>query len=481
MDTLYSLRKLVPVVLTNEQEPIYGEHVENELVSFLDKSSRYELALEAYLMLKQKIKSIKRVETSLPAKDRIAPFLPLLKEIESKAHAVVFCEVAPSPENYKLLFTLVTTQGEVLHNNETFVDDRFSLASFSTAVLRGLVGVEKGIPFDGSILSREGYRVVIDRGFPDIRQGMEIPVFTLENNQGTLTLEETGRIIISAAEEHLSFGKIAVEKKPLEVTAGNKIRLPISDGAHSLASISPSSGLISISNSEVSEKPTLGYLNVHLGASVVSLNNSPLTGSAVSSNQLYYPGGSLRGEIWLTRKLYFDLGYQFAFTVLKSETVTQNSNVSSFRAQLGYRLFSGNGNAIPTVILKTGMSKTQFVVDPSSDPFTFITMGYSGLILGAGVTMPVEESFNLGFELNTLIFRSVSESPVTSGKIISRSSAWEFSLRGQYHLTPVIDIDATIQFQNYSADFEGQGTRTTPLSSSSQSVRAFLAGLAYYF
>lgn len=481
LDALYTFKKFVPIVIRLEKEPVYGEHVENELVRFFESGSRFEFSNEAFLLLKEKLKTVTFADPTRPPKERLAPLLPLLKEIEGKTHAVLICEILPSPENYKITFILATVDGSIIHDTETYVDNRFSLESFTVATQRGLEKIQQGIPFDGTIVSREGYGVVIDLGFPYLRQGMEISAYTIESRGGALTLEETGKIALGRVEEHLSFGKITVEKKPLEITHGNKVKIPGLGRERNLASI-PSQGELGFTAAEpVVTKPTLGYVNVHLGASIVTLNNGARNGSALNSNQLYYPGGSLQGELWLTDRWFFDLGYQFAMTVQKNSSGSTNSNVNSFRAQLGYRLSMTKAQAGPAVILRTGIAKTNFVVDPTSDPLSFVTVGYSGLILGAGVTFPVVEKMNLGFDVGALLFRSVSESPVTSGTDLARSSAWDFALRGQYHLTDVIDIEGSLQFHNYSAEFEGTGTRSTPVATSTQSVQAFMAGLAYYF
>ena len=59
LDSAYSLRSLFAFVLNADEEPVYAEHVQAELIQLIEKSSRFELMDGSYAAFKEKLKKVK--------------------------------------------------------------------------------------------------------------------------------------------------------------------------------------------------------------------------------------------------------------------------------------------------------------------------------------------------------------------------------------------------------------------------------------
>ena len=488
-DNYFSLKVFAPLMVNFEKEPVYAEHVETSIMAYLRTLSRFEPSESGLAFLKKKLSGKLNVEIGTPTPDKLLYLSPIFKELAAQGtSAAIVTEVQSQPESYKLLFTLVTVpNGDIVHHVTANVDNRFSLDSFGSATQSGLGELFRGIPFHGTILRREGYRVVIDRGAPDLQEGMQISTYTVESKEGKPSLEETGTLVITQAESRLSFGKITVEKKPAEVTAGNKILLPEIPIYADLNLLPPpfdkTDRLAFRQPASMSPVRRLGHVDVNLGASVVNLTNVAADGSSVTTGDALFPGGGLKTELWMSRRVFFDFGIQFGMKSVQTTggTTNQNSNISDIRGQIGYRIGLSDEDYAPKLYIKVGFGREQFQIDPSSNEKTLVTTTYSGFLMGGGAKFPLTELLELGFEVNGLIFPSVEESPFLSGGEIRAASAWDFTLGGSYELYPQMDLDCRMQFQASGADFSGKGTRGATIVTTSQSSRALIVGLSYYF
>lgn len=493
MDKGYQLKTAVPLLIFPDTDTIYGEHVEREMTNFLEEKTRFEFMKDNLPQIKKDLLSRK---ASLQSLELIEPLKPVLNDASLRGVQLVFLGQMTSDEgNYSLQFRLFATDGaELLHYSSKSIGQPQKLTDLSEATREAMEELTKGIPFDATVIQRDGYRVVFDIGTPALYVGKECPVYTIENRSGHLFMEETGRVVVTEVAEHLSFGKILVDRKPHEVAKWNKLRLH-DDSYYVTTRINPPlphyeySNLIDSNIPEPQDrkiaseetKPTLGFFNIQLGASAVTLNQKTVQGSGASQNQLYYPGGSLLGEIWLSTRFFFQFGYDFFLSTLQTSGGRLNSSLNNFKGQVGYRFTLPGEAPLPSLHVKIGLSRHQLQIDNSIDPLGFMTTSYSGIRLGGGLHIPLDNKWGLGLDVNTLLFASVSETPLTSGSETEGTSGIEFDFKGYYHLTEVIDLELKLAFQSYSADFKGLGTRGTAFASSSQTSRAIYGGLAYYF
>ncbi|MBI4404938.1 MAG: hypothetical protein HY537_12290 [Deltaproteobacteria bacterium] len=493
LDERYTLKNIISAVTNIPDQPVYGEHIEGQLARFLKGQPRFEFSEPGYALLKEKVKGLDGKKIIFANRESLSPYSPVLTELAKEGvDAVVFAELQAESKKYNILLLLVATKGpHIIHYYVQTVDNPYSLDSFSEAILRGGSELLKGMPFDATVLNREGYRVIIDRGKPDLSVGMELPTYTLEQKDDKISLEETGKIVLTQVEDSLSFGKIVLEKKPSEVLSGNKIKIPAYPAYSDKPWVPPFDKTDKVAFSEPEQtlpKRRLGYVDVQLGASFVTANNTARDGSSVGSDNVYFPGGSLRGELWITRRLFADFGFRFSMSKVTplgggGASVSPNalnSTVNDIRGQVGYRFSLSGPDPGPSVHLKAGFARYNFSIDASADRLALNSSSYSGMLIGGGGDLPVAERLQLGFDVNALLFASMSESPLTSGEL-SSCSGWDFILRGTYRLNPAIDIDARVIFQANNAEFTGAGTRAIPLASASHSTRQLLFGMSYYF
>jgi hypothetical protein len=100
------------------------------------------------------------------------------------ADSVVLTQVQKKAAGYQIaLWAAVLNPPEVLFETEVSVQDPYSLKSFAAATQDALAAFVRGLPFDASVISRQGYRVILDRGSPSFRAGSRLPVFTLEKKR----------------------------------------------------------------------------------------------------------------------------------------------------------------------------------------------------------------------------------------------------------------------------------------------------------
>lgn len=489
LDAQYQFRTVAAIVVNLPSEPVHGAQVQRTLHQVLDESMRFQRDPEAEQILREAAADQPPLEGTNGAD--VTPYGTSLTALASRdVDAAFFVELQRSGKNYHLFYVLVVpSTGEVVHHHRELVLQSLTLDGFASAAKLGAEALIQGIPFDGAVIRRDGYRVVIDVGYPTLRQGMRLPAYTLERKEGRIRFLETGIIKVTRAEKHLSFGKIITDRYPEQVTLGNKVR--VRDGKRYPGTLpvgpapAPDRQVAMAGNAIAFQKGRLGNMNLTLGASMVNHSQTTTGGAGSVSRSVVYPGGTLRGELWLTRRWFLDLGVHFATALLSTDgsgsTEQLNSNLSNFSSLLGYRLSLSGQPLGPTVYVRTGYGSYRFLVDTASDPNFLRNANYAGMVVGGGADLPFSRQFGLRGEIQTLIFPSFGEGALTSAAVVDSVFALDFSLRGYYNMSKNLDLEARIWVQSLSAQMSGTGTAPVSLASTSRSIRAFLLGLTYYF
>src|SRR3989338_5440645 len=83
LDSEYSYRNIAAIVTNVDKEPVYGERVENEIVSFLRTNMRFEFSDKGYLYLKDKFRPFRVPESREPSA-LYEPSRNLLKELKTQ-------------------------------------------------------------------------------------------------------------------------------------------------------------------------------------------------------------------------------------------------------------------------------------------------------------------------------------------------------------------------------------------------------------
>ncbi|MCB0406481.1 MAG: hypothetical protein KDD51_16990, partial [Bdellovibrionales bacterium] len=470
LDELYANRSIIPLVTNWEAYPVYADYVEKALAERLEADPRFESSEQTRRIGRSELKKLgvtRLSESEVVVSDKktedsdeqkitleLAPIRPLLGVlVEMGVHSVLFGEINLAPETFRLDLYLVNARtAELMAVARQKVQDRFSLDSFSTAANSAFETLLRKLPFDGTVVKREGYRVVLNIGEP-LKIGDTVPTYTLEKHGGEMRLEETGSVELLQVEQSISFGKILVEKKPREVTQGNKIRIPL---LHPVAEategmIEETKRELASEALEIGPKRSLGYVGLDLGANLVNVSSLTANGSGPSQS-LIYPGGNLNVELWVTRDMFFDLDFQLGLTTVSGSGSALNSNINGLRGMFGYHFYLEDSQLSPSAKIRVGFARRQFKIDTSSNPNSLIDTTYAGMLFGGSVDFPISERLALGLDINTLIFNSVSESPTSSGEVLG-SSNFDLTLRAIYRFNPVVDVAAKFQLAQNSAEF----------------------------
>lgn len=485
LDRRYSFEKWSVVVVNAEAEPVYSDQTKSSLSERLDKTLRFTMVPEAEDVVQAHFQG-PAPSLGTPRAEALGPYRPLIaKWASDNLDAVVLAEIQKQEEGYQLFAVLVLpATGEVVNSVVIPVTHSQQLTGFASAAREAADQLTASIPYDGAIVRRENYRVVINRGVPKLSVGQRLATYTVEQKNG-LIFEETGAVEITRVERNLAFGTVLVEKEGHSIAQGNKIRVSaVATYAHRLqmaGARAPRMPASLLSSETAFEKGELGAVNVDFGASLVTLSLATAGAASTSSRSLVYPGASLQGELWLTGRLFMDLGFQFGSATLSGATGPLNSSVSDFRGLVGYRMLLTPRTAGPTLRFTLGYASHRFNIDPSVDPLAFGSAHFKGISFGAGARFPINETWGVGADLYALMFPSLNEGPITSGAAVEHLSAIDFQVKGYYNLTPELDLEAKVLFQGYNAEFSGTGTRPTPLLSSSRSSRMIALGLSYYF
>lgn len=489
LDEEYGYRTIAAVVTNVDKEPVYGEQVENEIVGFLRTNMRFDFSDQGYLLLREKIRPFRRPMSEMAPNTMLEPLKPTLQQLDKiGVSAVILGEVAKDNQgDYVVVVQLATTKNqEPAFATSVKVENGDSLESFSAATKNALAELVKWIPFDASIIKRDGFLVVLDRGLPVFQKGQQLTAYTVEKKVDGILFEESGVIGLTQVDENLSFGRILVERKPIEVTVGNKIRLdnkPAFKVSSSLWSIS-GRDVASVSDSFEVTKGKFGVWGASLGPTLISYETNNAAGTNTKQLNNFAPTANINGEIWLTSRITFGIAMKYGLggkQSLGDAAKTQvDTTVSGLRVVGGYRIGLFAPDPGPIIHFKFGYGRENFGID-STKEFTFSGVTYSGLLVGGGVTFPVSERIGLGFEVESLIFPSVTEEKYTSGSDVSNVSAWDFAMRGTYRFDKTIDFEAKLFFQRNGADFSGKATRSVPYASASQVSRGLMLGMSCYF
>lgn len=489
LDDQYSYKGFVVGIVNAKTQPVFADQVESELIALLQANPRFDFLEKNQELFKQGLKSVANTSINPVSTEKLKIYDGVFKDQYVKGtRSVILAEIIKEESDYQINLSLViTATGELIASETVSVGNPKSLDSFVAATREGLGELTKKIPFDASILKRDGYLVVLDRGARVFRPGTQVSVFTMENKNGKVLLEETGLIGITQVEENLTFGKVMVEKRPYEVARGNKLQFSDSPPMEVASLLDAAEGREPASlwgNEFEVSKGKLGVVNLDLGPSLLTLSNKTGAGAEAKVNKVL-PGGSLNGEIWLTSKYYINVGLNYgAASLVNSNQAGSKSvgmTVSAFKLLVGYRLNIFAPSSGPIVYFRGGYGTQSFAIPDNGSTVIFKSTAYSGPMISGGVSFPVNDKLGLGLDITSLIFPSVSETPLQT-VASSNISAWTFVLKTTYNYRRDIDFVGKLFFQRFGSESPAQTTRAlSSLNTSSQSTKGLMFGVSYYY
>lgn len=489
LDEQYSYRGMVAGVVNAKKQPVFAEQVESELVSLLLANPRFDYLEKNQTPFKSELEKLPTQAMHPASTDKLKLYEGVFKDQYVKGtRAVILGEIfKKDEEDYVVGLTLATTAtGEMIGYETATVSNPNALESFSIATREAMAELIKKIPFDASILKRDGYLVVLDRGARVFRPGTQVSVFTTEFKDGKLMFEETGLIGITQVEENFTFGKVMVEKRPHEVARGNKVQFsdspPMEVGPLLAAGESREPASLWGNEFEV-KKGKLGVVNLDLGPTLVTFSNTKVSGSSSQSTKLM-TGGIFNGELWLTSKYYLNLGFNYGVASIINSKLAGSEpvgmSVSAFKLLLGYRLNIFAPSSGPIVYFRGGYGNQSFTISPVDGPVIFSSVSYAGPMISGGVSIPLDEKIGIGADISSIIFPSLSESPLIEGTSYSNVAAWTLLVKATYNYQKDFDFDAKLMIQRFGSDLSG-GEGSTAVVSTSQVAKGLLLGLTYYY
>lgn len=502
LDTQYGFRSVGVAVLRTEANPIFAGQVQRAIESELGQLARFETRPEVSETL---VKETQFIE-ALDGFATVAWVKPLSVLGETGTQAAVFANIIPVDADDELgraslQLAFIASDGTPIYRSESPIEDSKSLPSYVGTARRMVREMSGALPFDATILSREGYRVVLDHGLPEVYSGLKLAAFTIERQDGKLGLVETGRIQITRAESRLAFGQVIVEKKPLTVNSLNKVRFePVKETETYVPLFaSPSRGLSSLpgesSVEDVGAEDTFassvagfskaahgrfGNVGINFIGSLVTWNRTGANNSQVGSDSSLYPGVGIEGEVWITRNWIAEAGFNLALAGLNapasSGATTLNSQLNEIHLMAGYRFRLLDDAMTPILTLKLGLAKTQYQVDTASSALAAVAGSYSGIKVGVDIGLPLSDTFGMGLTTAFLPFPSYSQTPAVATTSVS---AWEFGINSYLFWTPTLMFEGSLTFQAHNVDFANGSVNS--VMSASQNQRRFGLGAKYFF
>jgi len=487
LDEDYSLRRTAVGVIGLSRATVHGEAVHGAIQEWLTGNARFEMLPEANQALRAALTNFD-TPVFVDEKVQVEALAPVLGALSSYGlHSVVIASVERANERYDVRLALIQARTNTLvAQTVTVIQDSQLLDHFAVATRVGMGQLEKQIPFQGAVVSREGYRFVLDRGVGVFRVGQQVRAFTLESWQGSPVFEETGLLQVTRVDRNLAFARLIMDKRPKEIRPGNKILVGegLDNATIQFAGANGERGIASLSSVEtLGQRGRLGLVTLTLGPTIATINQSTAAGDLTSTGSTLYPGGAIDAEILLTPRIFLGAGVRFSTGSIANganpSAPSLGSTLNQYQVQGGYRF--GSSVARPSFDVLLSYSKVRFGIDTAAEPFLFPTRTYAGFWAGVATRVPLADDFALGLSAGLPLSQSVSETPVTSGDTVLGTSGVNFGLKFNYLLTTQMDIELKFALETHGAEFEGQGTRTTALSSSSESQKAVLAGVSYFF
>ncbi len=467
LDARYAFRSVVATVVASETKNLHTQTVQSELEKFFQRGARFNLVTVAE---QPTMATLARVQA-----EQISAWEKPVKAVG--ADFLVLAQVQKNEGVYQVaLVAAVMDPPEVFFETQQVVQDPLSLKSFAAATVDALTALQKSLPFDASVVSREGYRLVLDRGAAGFKPGSRLPVFTLEKGASGLALKEVGLIQIKRVEHNLCFATVLVESKPNEIAKGNKVKF----GAQVEVSSDKPRDLASVPVSSISEStPRNGspwvQLEAQLAAMSLNWERVPQLAGDTYSKSALYTGAQVRGVIKLTNNAFAELDGGFGSSGLNASQYTQ------LRLLSGYRFGLLEERIGPQFFVRGGFSQTRYSATEVATVLGPTSASFSGLLLGLGLSYPLIRDVELGIDLNALVFSSLSESGGKSGARTTGVSGWDFSVRGVYQWSESLAIEGKLVFQTNAAGFTGGGARPIALASLNQTSRTFSTGVRYAF
>jgi len=361
------------------------------------------------------------------------------------------------------------------------------------------------LPYAGRVMSREGLQVTLNLGLKDgVKKGQELTAvqFLSVNRHPKLKFlinsekEVIGKIKLLKVEPTLSFGAVQMEKEKGIIQPGTKINslgevryTDIETGFEGPAGQLPDNPPVYGENPKEWRplpKPAFGRVHADLGFMRYEQNLNLQGVSALSAKSSFSPAVELGGELWLTSEWTIHAEAKQALIMTKnprsnSSPKDLSQTLSAYEFLFGYRFRFGPDGPSSFAEPFVGYFNDRFYSD-SAQPESFTSMTYHGLKFGVMGEFPITEDqvWSAGGKISFALSPGLSESPVTSGGS-SDNSVIQFQFFGAKALSRRLRALGKVDFEQFSTNFSGTGTRAESADSGSIRFMTFAGGLSYSF
>jgi hypothetical protein len=499
VDADVSIRKITILPMVDNLKGIYSNPLNEHLLSIVDADKQWQFTSFPNQYLAQP-------EVFEDSPDKVKQVLN-----STGAQALLTSRLSKGPNGISIKFNFYLGK-----EGKLFIQQRLTdYTGFETSDLKNKVtelykDIKKRLPYDGVVLSRKGLLVTVNLG---INQGLSpnaelsvIQIIKINRHPKFHFLvssekEIIGKIKIQKVDDNLSFGTITSEREEGVIQTGFKFNVdtmvdypeaPLTAEGKIIDELAQKKdGPIAYGNQArewvPDSDPTYGRVGVLIGLGTYSIGNNLSSAGGVSATNSLIPSIQGTGEIWINPEWLINFNLrQFVFSVTnpytKSTPGRLNISTSQYTMHAGYNFLLEEKFFGPKIQLSAGYSSLSSYVDQST-PVAFTSMTYSGLVLGVGGSFPLSlESrlpISLGAKLNLFFNPSLSESPVTSGN--PSNNITSFNAFGEYRYSNRINVRFVLDYDLFSSNFSGSGTRTESATSASHTMTTVSTGIEYLF
>lgn len=499
VDDLLTVEKVSVLPFTDNLQGIYARPLESHFTQAIEKMHRWNFAPATN---SGAILSPEELEASKEKVQQVSQGLGV--------DAIFASRITKGPNGVTIHLSLFLTKDGKLLSQAILKDHKiFNINDLKTQMDKLLSELVARLPYSGRVLSRDANRVTVNLGAKDgLRPQQMVSVIQIVQAQRhpkfnfliKTEKEIFGKIKILKVDETLSFGVVVTEKEKGAIQKNAKVG-PLEfvsyGGVQSLnAEASPEEALTQRDDSGIAfgkdakpwlpeKSPSIGMVGARLGVTRYN-GNVTLTSGALESSDPFIPNIFLDGELWITPQWSFRAGLRNAIwndgnPLSSGQPSNLNHVLTYYEAGFGYTVRFGSYIWSPFLEPYLSYFAYKLTVDKST-PDALTTMEYTGFKLGLRGSTPVGDSqqFGIGGDFSIAPRPSLNETPEISGGAEDHQAV-QFGLFGYKRIGERLKLQIDLDYEIYSTDFNGTGTRSPAATSSSQRHTTVSGGVYYLF
>ncbi len=483
-DELVTINKISALPFIDNLDGIYARPLEADFIENLKRNPQFDFVPAALSFTPEEL------QADLQKIDQVCNVI--------NADAFFATHIVKTPDGIQILMNFYLTKDKRLFAQAEAKQIKLSdIQSLKQQVQKLTEQIISRIPYRGMILSRQNLRVTINLGSRDgIQKDQILPVIQIISLSrhpkfdfvvGT-EKEILGKIQITKVDETLSFANIISEREKETIQKFAKL------SALEFVSYTPNTQQpVTLKDQNLygehptawvpKERPLLGEVGANFGLGNLAINMDTSNGSLDGGSGLI-PLISLTGELWVTNEFSVHANLsQAIYTTGNPQGAPSklSGGLSSYDFLFGYNFRLGPDVWGPDIEALIGYSSSRFFIDDST-PTSFTSQEYNGFKFGVGGSTPItfDRNWGVGAQAFFYIQPNLSEQPVSSGAT-SRATINQFSIFGYNKVSEHIRLKMMANFELFSANFTGAGTRVDTATSASQRLLTLSGGVSYLF